>query len=259
MRRTIIATLLWVLVVFAFIFALRSSMVTTVILERFQESMPPDQVIERMLATEFGKEYIREWVTWHDNETNERRLTRLRVFNTNLGNSGIIKAEQSFAPTSVTVLSNNKLNKDYVVSALVMGGETPMAFEVKVGFSEGRPYGITQPVMVAVPTTTIKAPSLPRSTTTEQVNVFTQRFLEAFLEGKTVSDTSIYTVPDVIIQPAGNAKLVRVEEVRGDSDKNPSLIKVNYQIYLQGATLKQEMVIHLTWKDGKPLVRHIEP
>lgn len=259
MRRTLIAVLLWTLIILAFIFALRSSMVTTVILERFQESMPPGQVIERLLATEIGKEYIREWATWYDNETNEKRVARLRVFNSNISNSSTVKVEQSFVPTSVTVLACDKVDNDYLVRALVMGGETPMAFETRIGFSQGQPYAIKQPVMVSVPVVSVKPPAIPQNSTSEQVQVFTQRFLESYLEGKTESDTSIYTVKDVTIEPVGIAKLVKVEEVRGDSDKYPSIIKVNYQILIQGNVIKQEMIIYLSWKDGKPLVKYIEP
>lgn len=259
MKRTVVAVILWSLVILAFIFSFRSSTVTTTILQRFNESMPPDQVKEYILATEFGREYIREWATWHPEETSELRKARLEPFNAQLNLSAPINMQQPFHPTSVTVTNCTKENDDYHVKALVLGGQTPIAFSTVIGFQEGNPYAKSLPMLAAAPTASTGPDNPMHGRIDEQVRVFTQRFLQAYLEGESESDTTIFTTPGTSIAPAGNSKLVRLEEVYGNGSKKPGTVKVIYQATLNGATIKQEMTLHLTWKDDKPLINRIEP
>lgn len=258
MKRIAIAIFLWLLIISAFFFSFRSSVITTKLIDRYRESISTDMVNEHILATEFATQYITEWLTWHPEETDEKRLARLQAFNPNLVNGGITKIEQPFIPSSVTILNCEKVGQSYSIKALVIGGNKPMTFEVKVSFKDNRPYSYTQPLMIANTELAVESKRKFDISSDEQIIVFVQRFLESYLEGTTESDTAIFTVSDVTILPTGNSTLVNLIEVYSDQNTNPSTIKAKYLTSIEGTTIDQEMIIHIIWKDGKPLINQIE-
>ena len=262
-KRTIAAALIWIIIIAAFVFAFRSSMVTTVLLQRFKESMPPDQVKQHLLASEFAREYVNEWATWSPDENSDDRARRLKIFNNWFTDMDIAQAEQPFKPTSTTTKSCRKIeDNEYLVNVLVLGGPNPLTFETKVGFTKDNlPYAITKPLLRATLPTEVKTENKLYGRTGEQVKVFVQRFLEAYLEGKTLSDTVIFTTPGTNIQPTGTARLVKVNDTYSDGNRLPEKIRVNYQITVQDSTtvIKQQMIMSLTWENGKPLINHIGP
>jgi len=257
--RKVVAIILWSLVILAFILSFRSSTVTSLLLEKFKESMPPDQVKERVIAAEFGREYIKEWLTWYPDEANEKRIKRLRAFNSQFNDTGVVKTEKPSIPSSVTVLECVKIETGYKVKTLVIGTAPTACYETKIGFTaDNKPFAASKPLLVAAPKIVTDIGDELHSSVPEQVKVFAERFLEAYLEGESESDTDIFTVPDSKIRPAGMAKLVKLDNIKGNDKRTPNMVRAYYHMLIGDHIIKQEILLHLVWQNGKPLIKKIE-